>query len=343
MTHERFQFITSQYGALRIAVVGDFCLDRYLEIDPSKQETSIETGLPVHNVVNVRAVPGGAGTILNNLASLRVKEIWPVGFAGEDGEGYELRRALAAHPQARLDHFFQTNSRRTFTYCKPLLQQRGQEPSELNRFDQKNWTPTPSRISERISASVSALADEVDAFVLLSQVNEPQTGVLTAPVLKTIAEISRAKPRLPILADSRHGLRGFPPMIFKMNAVELSEYGERSLLLEPDEVATAAKGLASRNRHPVFVTLAERGMVGATPEGQTEYVPALPLRGPVDIVGAGDAVMANLAAALTVGATLREALELANAAASVVIHQLGETGTASIAQLRQVLFQNTQD
>jgi bifunctional ADP-heptose synthase (sugar kinase/adenylyltransferase) len=47
-------------------------------------------------------------------------------------------------------------------------------------------------------------------------------------------------------------------------------------------------------------------------------------------------VTANLAAAMAAGANLREALELANAAASVVIHQLGTTGTASIQQLRQV-------
>ena len=77
-----------------MAVVGDFCLDRYLEIDPEKQEISIETGLAVHNVVNVRNQPGGAGTILNNLVALGVGEIYPVGFSGEDGEGYELRRAL---------------------------------------------------------------------------------------------------------------------------------------------------------------------------------------------------------------------------------------------------------
>src|SRR5437762_8201772 len=105
MDSSRFQAITERYRDLSIAVVGDFCLDRYLEIDPARQEISLETGLPVHNVVNVRAQPGGAGTILNNLVALGVGEIRPVGFCGEDGEGYELRRALEAKPGVRLEDF----------------------------------------------------------------------------------------------------------------------------------------------------------------------------------------------------------------------------------------------
>ena len=84
---------------------------------------------------------------------------------------------------------------------------------------------------------------------------------------------------------------------------------------------------------PVFVTLAEQGIVGAAADGLVEHVPALPLRGPIDIVGAGDAVTANLAAALSCGASLGESLELAAIASSVVIHQLGTTGTARIADL----------
>src|SRR5438105_10841344 len=104
MTPHRFQAITERYPSLRMAVVGDFCLDRYLEIDPAKQETSIETGLPVHNVVNVRSQPGAAGTILNNLVSLGIGEIYPVGFVGEDGEGFELRTSLRNQRGVRLDH-----------------------------------------------------------------------------------------------------------------------------------------------------------------------------------------------------------------------------------------------
>jgi bifunctional ADP-heptose synthase (sugar kinase/adenylyltransferase) len=98
MTSARFSEIAGKYAALRIAVVGDFCLDRYLEIDPGKAEVSLETGLPVHNVVNVRAQPGGAGTIVNNLAALGVGTILPVGLVGDDGEGYELSSAMKGLP-----------------------------------------------------------------------------------------------------------------------------------------------------------------------------------------------------------------------------------------------------
>src|SRR6516225_115228 len=116
MNLERFGAITGRYNELKVAVFGDFCLDRYLEIDPSKQEVSLETGLPVHCVVNVRPQPGAAGTILNNLEA--------------------LKRA----PGVLLSHFIQTEQRRTFTYCKPMVMEPGKLPVELNRLDLKNWT-----------------------------------------------------------------------------------------------------------------------------------------------------------------------------------------------------------
>jgi bifunctional ADP-heptose synthase (sugar kinase/adenylyltransferase) len=91
--------------------------------------------------------------------------------------------------------------------------------------------------------------------------------------------------------------------------------------------------LALDRGRSVFVTLAERGIVAASPSGEVEHVPALPVRGTIDIVGAGDAVTANITSALAAGATLREALEMANAAASVVIHKLGTTGIATVAEI----------
>jgi len=334
---ERFDAITARYPQLRLTIAGDFCLDRYLEIDPTRQETSIETGLAVHNVARVRSQPGAAGTILNNLLALGVGSIAPVGFCGEDGEGYELKRALGAFAPVRLDGFLQTRDRRTFTYCKPLLMHLGKAPEELNRLDSKNWTPTPLEVSVALGRPLRQLAGESDGLILLDQVDLAETGVVTQALLKTVEGIAQQKPKLWIVGDSRRGLRGFPPMVFKMNRVELGALtGSQPASLEA--VQHKARDLAAQTKRLVFVTLAEQGIVGAAPDGTVAHEASLPLRGEIDIVGAGDSVTANLTCALAAGATLAEAITLANAAASLVIHQLGTTGTASVAQIRELLF-----
>lgn len=338
MSPDRFQAITGKYPALSIAIVGDFCLDRYLEIDPARGEVSIETGLPVHNVVNVRSQPGAAGTILNNLVALGVGTISPVGFCGEDGEGYELRRSLLARRGVRLEYFEQTELRRTFTYCKPLVIESGRAPRELNRLDSKNWTPTPALLQGRIVDSTARAASESDGVIVMDQVDIPETGVVTSKLLEALPHIANELPQLLILADSRRGLRGFNEVALKMNSAELSSLTGATPQLDPGEVKQMAIELSRRQHRKVFITLAESGIVGATPAGEAEHVPSFPVRGEIDIVGAGDSVTANLTAALAAGATLRESLEIAMAAASIVIHQLGTTGTASVNQIRQLLF-----
>jgi rfaE bifunctional protein kinase chain/domain len=337
MTRQRFENLFSRYAKLRVAVVGDFCLDRYLEIDPRKKEISIETGLRVHNVVNVRSQPGGAGTILNNLAALGVGTIFPVGFCGMDGEGYELRRALEARPCVSLEYFFATPLRRTFTYCKPLLVERAKTPIELNRLDSKNWTITPAPVQERIAKTIQSLSRKVDAIILLDQVDLAETGVVTRRVLQATSAVAKARPRLLLLADSRRGLKHFPPAIFKMNRAELARLLGVPKQLGLEALKKQAASLARRSKRPVFVSLSEQGILGASPKGEVEWVPALPVRGEIDIVGAGDAVTANLTAALAAGASLRESLEISNAAASIVIHQLGTTGVATPNDIARLL------
>jgi rfaE bifunctional protein kinase chain/domain len=337
MNLDRFHAITERYANLRLGILGDFCLDRYLEIDPARAETSLETGLPVHNVVNVRAQPGGAGTILNNLCALQIGTVYPIGFAGDDGEGYELWRALEQRPGVRLSFFVQTVQRRTFTYCKPLVLAPPKPPVELNRLDLKNWTPTPSLVQGLIISRLLDAAKVADALIVLDQVELPETGVVTQRILASLGEQLRSNPEMLVLADSRRSLRGFPPVVFKMNAPELAALTGARKELDFNDIKRAAIELADANHRAVFITLAERGMVGAAPGGQVEHVPALPVRGEIDIVGAGDAVSANLTAAIAAGASLREALELASAAASVVIHKLGTTGTATILELQEKL------
>jgi len=341
MTPARFQAITERYRDLSIAVLGDFCLDRYLEIDPARHEVSLETSLPVHNVVNVRAQPGGAGTILNNLSALGVGAIFPIGFVGEDGEGLELFGALSKQPGVRLDYLVRTDQRRTFTYCKPLVLAPNKSPVELNRLDFKNWTPTPAVLEGHLLDRLRAAARFVKAIIVLEQVDIPETGVVTQKVLAGLKQIVEEDSKFLVLSDSRRGLRGYPPVTLKMNAVELGALTGAREPLALDEIKRAAGALALDRGRSVFVTLAERGIVAAAPSGEVEHVPALPVRGTIDIVGAGDAVTANITSALAAGATLRESVEMANAAGSVVIHKLGTTGTANVAEIAEWVAQRS--
>jgi rfaE bifunctional protein kinase chain/domain len=338
MDAARFAQLTARYASLRLAVIGDFCLDRYLEIDPARAEVSIETGLAVLNVVRVRAQAGAAGTVLNNLVALGIGTLHVIGFAGEDGEGYELRRALGQLSGVRLEHFRQTPERRTFTYCKPLIVTPDEEPRELNRLDSKNWTPTPSALGQELAASLTRLAPEVDAVIVMEQVDLAGTGAITPEVFQALAALATQRPELPIVADSRRGLGDYPPIRFKMNLAELRVMLGDPHLNDLDDVAAGAAQLARERGRPVFVTMAEKGIFGGAPDGTVEHVPSYPVRGTIDVVGAGDSVTANLSAALAAGATLREAMELAMAAASTVIHQLGTTGVATVADLSGKIF-----
>lgn len=352
MTPERLAALTAGFAKLRVGVVGDFSLDRYFDIDPARAETSIETGLPVHNVTSVRCSPGAAGNIVQNLGALGAGKLWPLGYCGEDGEGFELLRALRAVPGVSLDNFLRTPDRRTFTYTKPLIHMPGKPPVELSRLDIKNWQPMPGDVEDELCSALEDLAPELDALIVMDQAGVPNTGVISKPILKTVRELSLAYPRLVILADSRHGLGHFPPLVFKMNAAEfveltrasggankrVGEIDPASAALPLAELKAGAERLTAASKRAVFITLAERGIVGAAPGQPAVHVPALPLRGEIDIVGAGDAVTAALTLSLAAGASLEEAMQLAQAAASLVIHQLGTTGLARVSDMKKLLF-----
>ena len=78
----------------------------------------------------------------------------------------------------------------------------------------------------------------------------------------------------------------------------------------------------------VLLTRGEKGIM-AWDGREISECPALPVSGPVDIVGAGDSVTAAAVSSLAAGATLSEASQLAVLASNVTIHKIGTTGTAS--------------
>src|SRR5450432_335567 len=113
LTTELVEHILATIPNRTVGVLGDLFLDRYLDIDPTLNEPSVETGLTAYQVTRVRSYPGAAGTVMNNLAALGVGRIYPIACIGDDGEGYELRQALAKLPVVDSQNIFAWPGRRT--------------------------------------------------------------------------------------------------------------------------------------------------------------------------------------------------------------------------------------
>ncbi len=94
----------------------------------------------------------------------------------------------------------------------------------------------------------------------------------------------------------------------------------------------AGAELQASGGRAVCITLAERGALLCTPTG-AQHIASRSVAGPTDAVGAGDAFMAALTAALCAGAEEHEAVELGNLAASITVAQMGTTGSANCVQL----------
>ena len=253
--------------------------------------------------MRVRAQPGGAGTVLNNLVALGVGRIVPLGFAGEDGEGFELIRAMRSMPGVRMDRFLQTPHRRTFTYCKPLVIEPGRPPRELNRLDTKNWTPTPAEVERQLIAPLVRRPEHIDALVIMDQVDLAGTGVLTAGVLEAVDRIARQRPQLRILADSRRGLSRLPGRVLEDESGRTGQAPRRRAGGGPRRGEAGGVGTCGAERPRGLRHPGGRGHAGRDARRPGFHAPALPVRGEIDIAGAGDAVTANLAAALAAGAS----------------------------------------
>lgn len=332
LTEQCLESILASIPRLTIGVVGDLFLDRYLDIDPSLTEKSVETGLDAYQVVRVRSSPGAAGTVINNLLALDVGHVFPVAAIGDDGEGYELRTALR-NDRVDLKSLLVCPDRRTPTYTKPMIQ--GDQTRELNRLDIKNRSRLPFAMEQNIISAVTELIEHVDALVVVDQVAETDCGVVTTRLREMLAHLGEKHPVKLILADSRNRVGLFRNVWLKPNQSECVG----ALRAGARDTATTAdvKQLARRAGRPVFCTCGERGIIAVDPREKTctWQVPAFAVRGAIDPVGAGDSTSAAIACAIATGASIPEAAAFGNLVASITIQQLGTTGTATPTQVRE--------
>lgn len=336
LSAERLDEILAAFDRLRIAVVGDFFLDKYLDIDPGLAEVSIETGKTAHQVVGIRHSPGAAGTVVCNLAALGVGMLHAIGFCGEDGEGFDLRQDLEALGCSTTG-LHTTPNRRTPTYLKPRDQGTPGLEGEHNRYDTKNRRPTEQGIQEAIVVSLDAILPSVDAVIALDQVEEPECGAFTSSVREALAERAGQWPGVVFWADSRLRIRHFRSVLIKPNQFEAvgMENPPPGKEIEPDRLLEAVATMRSETGAPICVTRGPHGMYVTDPE--PTLVPGVTVDGPIDPTGAGDSATAGAVTALCAGASMPEAALVGNLVASITIQQLATTGTASREQVRERL------
>jgi rfaE bifunctional protein kinase chain/domain len=338
MNSHRLQAILDHFPRLSILVVGDFFLDKYLIIEHALGETSLETGLEAHQVVAVRCSPGAAGTVTSNLRAMEVNVI-ALSVIGDDGEGYELKRALQA-TGVNIEAMIEKHDRFTPTYTKPMLREPDGSAHELSRLDIKNHTLLPAEVEDEIIARLQQIVRNVEGVIIADQVQKRNCGVITDRVRDEIATLARAHPAIIFAADSRERIGLFRDVIIKPNAREatraLRVRADHEAELDHSGVEACGAELARHNSKPVFLTIGADGII-IFHAGNRTHVPAYQVTGPIDTVGAGDAAMAGIVAALCSGADLQEAALVGNLAAAVTIRQIGTTGAASRRQIAECL------
>ena len=343
---ERLETLLARFGKLNVGLVGDLFLDRYLDIDPELAELSIETGLEAYQITRVRNSPGALGTVMNNLAALGVGRMTPATVLGDDGQAYDLGRALAAMP-VDSSHIVRDPARLTPTYTKPMKRDPAGVWRELNRLDLRNRAKMSGATLEKLLAHVDRVFAECDGLIVLDQVNEDDWGVVTREVRAHLAALSRARPEKLVFVDSRARIAQFDFGVLKPNLAEcLASLGRSSGESAEFDLAAAqaaARHLARQTGRPLFCTMGPRGMLAVGFEKQGEEnlgdelaaieAPGYPVDGPIDTVGAGDSATAGIVASLLAGGTAIEAAAVGNLVASITVRQLGTTGTASPLQV----------
>jgi len=332
MNRQRLHEILAWIPSLRVLVVGDFFLDKYLCIERAWSETSLETNLEAYQVTEVRVSAGAAGTIVNNLAALGA-QVSALGVIGDTGEGYEFRRALDA---LGVNHSWMLRRPELLmpTYLKPLLRERDGRVHELERLDIKNRAPLAQAILDEFSARLDAAVAQADVVIISEYLTPNQGGVITGATRAQLAALAQAQPSKIFLVDSRLSDAPFPHIIVKCNLREALQALGRAYdaALAVSQIEDAARELEKRTGMPLFLTLGERGILVCAQQ-QCAHVPARVEPGPVDTVGAGDSAMAGIACALGVGATRLEAAFLGNLVAAVTVKKIGATGTASAGEV----------
>lgn len=315
LTKERANQIIQEMGGRKIVILGDVMLDEFVWGDVTR--ISPEAPVPVVDIRRESIHLGGAANVLANAAALGASAC-VIGVVGNDAAGERLRNRLeAASPLQKAEYLIIDESRPSTTKTRIIA-----HSQLVVRADRELRTPVNGPVQQRIVAALKEAIQDADAFV----VSDYDKGVVTPRILDEVLKL--AYQRMPVLIDPK--IRNFasyrPASLITPNhheALRMSKLEEDS-----DEGLHRAARLIREQLgcDAVLITRGDRGIMLLEGDADPVYV-GTTAREVYDVTGAGDTVIATLAAALSAGATMLEAATLANHAAGIVV---GKVGTATL-------------
>jgi len=295
----------------KVVCVGDVMLDRFVYGDVTR--VSPEAPIPVCRVKNETAMLGGAGNVVRNLVALGAS-VDLISVAGDDEIADDVD--LLLRDLSGVTHTLKIENGRPTT-SKIRYVAGGQQ---LLRADREVTTPIPEDIVDSLCAAAERALAGADALI----VSDYGKGVVTDRLVAQLIAIAEAAGK-PVIVDpkSRDFRRYAGATLITPNLKELGEAagGEPS---SENGIVTAARALLKvAGIGSMLVTRGAQGM-SLISEDAADHFPSR-AREVFDVSGAGDTVVAMLAAGIAAGIPAIEAAQLANVAAGIVV---GKTGTA---------------
>jgi rfaE bifunctional protein kinase chain/domain len=322
MEHPQLLSILEKIHRVKIVIYGDFCLDAYWMLDPKGGEISVETGLQAEAVSKHYYTLGGASNVAANVAALKPERLCVVGTVGDD---------LYSHEMLRQFHQINVETDGLAMVAEPyntvVFGKRYLHDKELPRIDFGFFNCRSAEMEDAVIAKLRQLLPQADALIFNQQV----PGSLSDGFIEQANTLFEKFSHKIILLDSRHYGRRFHSVYRKTNEVEaahLTGLGTPSQPLDLHKLEQCAQKLFSESQKPVFITCDHRGMLTIDADG-VNHIPAVPLRGKIDAVGAGDTTVSALACSLAAGFAPPVAAEFAALAAGVTVQKIFQTGTAT--------------
>ncbi len=287
-------------------------LDRF--VYGSVDRVSPEAPIPVLFIERETAMLGGAGNVVRNLVALGAAPAF-VSVVGDDIAGREVTRLVGEHGE--IDPCIVVETGRQTTIKTRFFASHQQ----LLRADRESRTALTDTIRDQLLSRADKLLDKAGVMVL----SDYGKGVLAAPVTAELIRRAKAKGKKIVVDPKGSDYTIYAgATIVTPNRKELFE--ATTMPVDSDEAVVAAARMLidTCGLEAVLVTRSQDGMTLVTVDGQVHHLPA-EAREVFDVSGAGDTVVATLAAAIASGASLLEGALLANVAAGIVV---GKVGTA---------------